>query len=95
MTRQRLPNRRQSTRIEIEHNGARYPITFSRFSDGRLGEIFIDSPKPNSEIAAHMNDGAVLVSLLLQHGVSPSEIRRSISGPLSLALAMADQEVEP
>jgi hypothetical protein len=54
----------------------------AKFPDGRLAEIFIDAGKPDSEIAVHMNDAAVLASLLLQHGVTAAAIRHSISGPL-------------
>jgi hypothetical protein len=92
MMRERLPNRRASLRFTFEHDGARYLATVTKFDDGRLAEIFIDSPKPNSALAVHCNDAAVLASLLLQHGVTAAAIRRSISGPIATALAAADEE---
>ena len=88
--RQHLANRRSSESFEFVHRGMRYTATLSTFSDGRLAEIFIDAGKPASAIAEHANDAAVLVSLLLQHGVTAAAIRHSISGPLATALAAAE-----
>ena len=82
-----LPNRRASFGFEFEHSGTRYVATVSKFSDGRLAEIFIDAPKPGSMIAEFASDAAVLASLLLQHGITAAAIKHSISGPLATALA--------
>jgi hypothetical protein len=84
--RQHLPTRRASELFQFEHSGVRYTATFSRFGDGRLAEIFVDHSRPNSHLAEHANDAAVLVSLLLQHGITAAAIRHSISGPLATAL---------
>jgi len=83
--RQRLPDRRASTVFQC---GA-YTVTRSNFGDGRLAEIFLDHRKPNSELAELANDCVVLVSLLLQHGITAASIRHSISGPIAKALDMA------
>jgi hypothetical protein len=88
--RARLPNRRGSIRFSIEHDGIRYLATLSRFDDGRIAEIFLDAAKPDSAIAMHAHDAAVLASLLLQHGVTAAAIRRSIAGPIATALAKAE-----
>jgi ribonucleoside-diphosphate reductase alpha chain len=88
--RERLPNRRGSIRFSIEHNGTRYLATLSKFSDGRIAEIFLDAHKPESSLAVHANDAAILASLLLQHGVTVAVICRSISGPIATALANAE-----
>jgi hypothetical protein len=87
--RQRLPNRRGSVRFSFQHDGALYSATLSKFQDGRLAEIFINVEKPDSALAMHANDAAVLASLLLQHGVTAAAIRHSIAGPLAIALAHA------
>jgi hypothetical protein len=89
--RERLPDRRGSLLFQFEHSGVEYTATVSKFSDGRLAEIFIDSGRPNSQLAELSNDAAVLASLLLQHGVTVAEIRHSISGPLASALALAER----
>jgi hypothetical protein len=89
-TRVRLPNRRESETAELFHLNQRYVVTVSRLSDGSLAEIFLSTAKPNSELATHANDAAVLASMLLQHGVSAANIRRSLAGPLAAAIALFD-----
>jgi hypothetical protein len=84
--RARLPNRRPAQIAMFEHDGRPYRATYGCFGDGQLAEVFIDSKKPDSTIQQHAEDSAVLVSLLLQCGVSPKAIRHSISGPISVAL---------
>lgn len=88
--RQLLPLRRGNEIFVFQHNGRDFTATVSKFSDGRMAELFLDFAKPNSELAEFAADGAVLVSLLLQHGVSVAAIKHSISGPLSTALAIAE-----
>jgi len=89
VTRECLPNRRGSESFQFEHAGFVYTATVSCFSDGRLAEIFLDYKRPNSQLAEHATDAAILASLLLEHGVTAASIRHSISGPLSTALALA------
>lgn len=74
--------------FEFSHVGQRYTATVSFFADRRPAEIFIDVAKPGSAIAEHANDAAILVSLLLQHGVTAAAIRHSIGGPLATALGL-------
>src|SRR5262245_8756693 len=88
--RARLPDRRASEAFTFEHHGANYTATISRFNDDRIAEIFIDASKPGSALAEHASDAAVLVSLLLQHGVTPAKIIHSIAGPLKTALIKAE-----
>jgi hypothetical protein len=85
--RKRLPNRRASERFTIQHDGTDYLVTVTKFGDGAPAELFLDCFKPNSGLAVHVNDSAVLASLLLQHGVSPETIQHSVSGPIATALA--------
>jgi hypothetical protein len=88
----RLPNRRSSETAELIHDNQIYIVSVSRFSDGSLAEIFLSTAKPNSALATHVSDAAILASMLLQHGVSGAAIRKSIAGPLAAALAMFDGE---
>jgi hypothetical protein len=81
-----LPNRRSAQICVFEHDGRRYRVTFGCFGDGQLAEVFMDVGRPDSGIKMHADDASVLVSLLLQNGVSPKAIRHSISGPISVAL---------
>ena len=91
MTRKRLPNRRAALRYPVEHDGQTYLATIGLDTNGKPAEIFLDASKPNSAIACHANDAAVLASLLLQHGVGADEIRHSVSGPIAKALEMVGE----
>ena len=71
-TRRMLPNRRPSVSFGFECEGHRYRATASRFPDGALGELFLDTGKPNTTLQTNAETSAVLVSLLLQHGVPPN-----------------------
>lgn len=84
-----LPNKRKSVSFNFEHEGHRYRASASRFADGRLAEIFLDTGKINTPLQQHAETSAILVSLLLQHGVTPETIQHSISGPIATALELA------
>jgi hypothetical protein len=81
-------------RFSFRHDGATYLATLSRSEDGRLAEIFLDALKPDSALAVHASDAAILASILLQHGITAAAIRHSIGGPLATALAHVE-ESEP
>jgi hypothetical protein len=92
--RKRLPNRRLSETFALACNGLTYLATISRFSDGRLAEIFISNAKAGSHSDAAAKDTAVVCSIALQHGISVDVIRHALlrdshgraSSPLGAAL---------
>jgi hypothetical protein len=86
MNRERLPNRRGCVAFTFEHEGHRYRATAGHYPDGRLAELFLDTGKDNTSLQANAETAAILVSLLLQHGVAPEAIRHSITGPVAVAL---------
>lgn len=90
--RRRPPNRRRSVAFNFDHEGHRYRATATHFAEGGLAEIFLDTGKINTPLQQNAETSAILVSLLLQHGVAVDVIRHSISGPIATALDMA---VEP
>jgi len=90
--RRRLPYRRASEIAVFEHEGRRNRATLSRFETGEFAEVFLDAGKPDSTIQLNADDCAVLASLLLQHGISPSTIRRSIVRPIAVALARFEEK---
>jgi hypothetical protein len=99
MTRRRLPHRRGAVALDIEHAGHRYRLHVGCFPNGTLGEVFLDAAKQNSTLDAFAADAAILVSLLLQHGVLPAEIghalRRSPNGaPASLIGAVSRRSMK-
>jgi hypothetical protein len=92
--RERLPDRRLSESFEIDISGRKYRCTFSRFSDGRLAEIFLSNNKAGSDSDTAARDSAVVCSIALQFGVPVDVIRKALmrdsagrpNGPLAAAL---------
>ena len=93
-TRQRLPNRHAHQLLDFEHRGIRYTAGVSRFEDGTLAEIFLNTAKQGTAVDVNARDAAVAASLLLQHGCSVDTLRQALtrnsdgsgSGPLACAL---------
>jgi hypothetical protein len=89
--RQRLPDRREAELVDFEHTGRRWTVTVGRFPDGRVGEVFLDTPKASAigEIAA---DAAVAASIAFQFGAPLETVRHALAdrlaGPLGAALAL-------
>ena len=78
MTRERLRNRRLSETFTLEAHGLRYLASFSRFDDGRVGEIFLQSQKTASQADANARDSAIAASLALQYGCPLDVLRRAL-----------------
>jgi hypothetical protein len=102
--RNRLPDRRASTTFEIEVANLKYTATIGRFTDGKIGEIFLQNHKPGSQSDSNARDAAVAASLALQFGCPLQVLRRALlrdaqgrpSTPLGAAIdAIADGEVAP
>ena len=80
MTRTALPNRRQSLVETIEFDGFTYEVGFGLVPENnRILEVFITTnDKQGSAVHVACADAAVLISLLLQHGVTAEEIGHSL-----------------
>lgn len=83
--RHRLANRRALETIAIEHEGQRYKVGLGRelvcIERERLGpveEVFLNAQKVNSPLDVLASDGAILISLLIQHGCPPQDIVKSM-----------------
>ena len=63
--------RRHSETFEVAFGGARaaHVVTAGFYADDELGEVFINSGRSGEQVEAVARDGAVLLSLALQHGV--------------------------
>jgi hypothetical protein len=72
--RDRLPNRRLAETIAFERDGSRYCLTVGFYSDGRVGEVFLNADRANSLLDVLASDAAIMASLALQHGCSLAEI---------------------
>ncbi len=75
MTRERLPGRRQSVLLDLEHQGARYSLGIGFFETGKPGELFVSGARTGSDIDGMLADLGVLVSRLLQHGDTIEALR--------------------
>jgi hypothetical protein len=96
-----LPNRRAGENIEITHGGQNTPfvITLGRYPDGTIGEVFISGSKSGSAFDAVARDGAILLSLCMQHGVPLETIKRAITregdgAPSTIVGAVVDRLME-
>src|SRR3984957_15069815 len=93
--RERLPDRRGAELIDFEHGGRKWTLTVGRFADGRVGEVFLDTPKASAigEIAA---DAAIAASVAFQHGAPLETVCHALAdrraGPLGAALALIDAQ---
>ena len=56
-----------------------FTVTVGFYSDGAPGEVFIDGGKTGNDIESIARDAGVLLSLALQHGVSPETIRHAVT----------------
>jgi hypothetical protein len=77
-SRRPLPQRRSAIAVELEHAGHHFRMQIGHFPDGALGEVFLDAAKQNSALDAFAADVAILISLLLQHNVTPAEIGHAL-----------------
>lgn len=105
MTRQRLPNRRYSENLTYELDGLRFTLTYSRFADGRIGELFLTNHKSGNQSDTNARDAAIILSFALQHGADINAIRKALCrdsagralGPIGAALdilAGADEKID-
>ncbi len=100
MTRERLPNRRPSETVTFDHDGTSYALTIGFYLDGRPGEVFTGNAKVGSSMEAVLDDSAILISLLLQHGVEPAALARTVgrlgdgTAPASVIGAIIDRLTE-
>ena len=98
-TRDRLPNRRAHTLLNIEAGGFRYVAGVGHYQDGRLAEIFLTAEKGGTAIDDAARNSAVVASIALQHGVDADTLRHALmrssngvaSGPLGTLLDLLAQ----
>ncbi|HXG97312.1 MAG TPA: hypothetical protein VNJ06_09425 [Gemmatimonadales bacterium] len=74
-----LSQRRAAETFELRHRGQAVAVTVGFYSDGSVGEVFITGSKVGSEIEAVARDGAVLLSIAVQHHVPLTEMRNAIT----------------
>jgi hypothetical protein len=93
--RERLANRRRNESFEFSHSGLKFTLTFSRYRDGRISELFLSSHKPGSSVESIARDSAIIASICLQCGGHLETLRAALTrddsgGPASLIGAALD-----
>lgn len=79
-TRRTLPQRRHSETFSIRFWNDRFHITVGYYDDHATpGEVFIAGSKSGVQLDSVCRDGAVLLSLAMQHGVSIETIAGAIT----------------
>ncbi len=71
--REKMPHRRRGYTQKAVIGGHKVYLRTGEYSDGRLGEIFIDMHKEGAGFRAMMNNFAIAVSVGLQYGVPLEE----------------------
>src|SRR5262245_31681521 len=103
MTRERLPNRRASELLEVQALRLPFTVSMSKYSDGRLAEIFITNHRAGSAAGILASDAAIAASLALQFGCPVDVLRKALSrdsagratSPLGIALDIIAQDRAP
>lgn len=75
-----LPNRRRCETIKSTIQGTNVYITFSRFPDGRIAEVFVDVQRAGTALRGLMSGAAIIFSIALQYGVPLQTLVDSIKG---------------
>ncbi len=76
MTRKHLPHRRPSMTYATEWDGHDITVTVGFYPDGSPGEVFADVAK--GALRATLADACTIISIALQHGISPDDLAKSI-----------------
>jgi hypothetical protein len=76
-----LPARRRCETFELDYGGLKksHVITVGYYEDGNIGEVFINGGKSGEQVEAIARDGAVLLSIALQHGATLDTIKHAIT----------------
>jgi len=77
--RTKLADRRGCETLDVRHGTQHFHVTVGFYDNRHVGEVFISGAKVGSELEAIARDGAILISLALQHGVAPTVIRHAIT----------------
>ncbi len=79
MTRERLPQRRYAESENIVFGGIDVAVSFGFTDDFRINEVFQSTRKVGTSMDTAVRDLAVLLSIALQYGVTPTVIERSLT----------------
>lgn len=98
--RSKPPNRRATENFDFQFFGERYSISFGRFPNGNISEVFVVAGKKGSQLDAIARDLGIMISVALQSGLLISDILPSVTrlddhspaGPLGIVLEHLNEE---
>lgn len=101
--REELPKRREIETFRFEHKNIKHYVSFSRFPDGRIAEVFLDAGKVGSDAQLYARDAAVVLSIALQFGADIKTLHQAVTrddvgapaGPLGILIDMLEIAVKP
>ena len=64
--------------VPVEHRGQTFNCSFSFDREGVIREAFMRSTKEGNDFSALMVDSAIILSMLLQHGLSMADMVRAL-----------------
>ena len=85
--RQRLPDRRRQVTREVAWQCMALTVSVGFDAAGTAREIFVAGPKSGADMRDVLEDAAVIISIALQHGVTPGALAKSISAGCPLRIA--------
>ena len=99
MSRVLLPQRRFCRTFPLRHTNQDFIVSIGFYEEGKPAEVFVTGTKAGSDVEAVSRDGAILLSLALQHGVPINTIRHAITRgsddkPSSIVGAIVDRVIE-
>lgn len=77
--RERLPQRRYAENETIMFGGAEIAVSFGFTDDYRITEVFMSTRKVGTPFDTDVRDKAVLLSIALQYGATPTVIERTLT----------------
>lgn len=100
MSRTSLPNRRQNITVKVTHQFTsgkeqNLLVTFGLNRKGDVKEAFCADFKEGNDVHTLIMDGCVVISLLLQHGYSATDIGSKMApAPRSILKTIIDAAIE-
>jgi hypothetical protein len=76
--RERLPDRRPSVTVTLDWSGHVFAITAGHAADGRVREVFASGLRGGSDMQRLVEDACVVISIALQWGAGPGDLKRSL-----------------
>ena len=76
--RTRLPNRRPSMTATLEAAGQTFDASIGFDTEDQPREVFLRTARDGSQLNALLADAAVVISVALQHGITPAALAKSV-----------------